>query len=224
MVHRLTLYFDYHCPYCFRVERWLADLGTDRVAVDHRFLSLEQLNRDPEATDWRIWDQPLDYEHHRGRPERRSLAAFLATAVAEGAGGRPLPPALVERLRSAIFAARHEERLDISRLEILDRIAATAGLGPGWVTDRLADPSVLAAARARIAADWEAARSPFRLFGVPTLVVDDGPPVYLRLERVPTATEAERLLEWLGERAAALPFVLELKLAPPSVEEAGPRG
>lgn len=212
MAHRVTVFFDYHCPYSYRAARWLAALGPDLVIAEYRFLSLEQLNRDPEAAAWRIWEQPLDYEHHRGRADRRSLAAFLATAFAEGAGGPPLEPGVVERLRLAIFAARHEERLDISDPAVLDRIATSAGLAPGWLASRFADPEAVAAARARIAVDWASARSPFRCFGVPTLVVDAGPPVYLRLERVPAADEGERLLGWLVERATALPFVLEVKL------------
>jgi len=212
MAPHVTIYFDYHCPYSYRAEQWLATLGSDRVAVEHRFLSLEQLNRDPEAASWRIWEQPFDYEHHRARPDRRSLAAFLATAFAEGAGGPALEPSLVGRLRLAIFAARHDERLDISDLGVLDRIAAAVGVAPGWLAGRFADPESVAAARARLAADWAAARSPYRCFGVPTLVVDDAPPVYLRLVRPPTPTEGERLLAWLRERSTALPIVLELKL------------
>ncbi len=223
MAHQVTVFFDYHCPFCFRVERWLAELGPDHVEVGHRFLSLEQLNRDPEASSWRIWEQPLDYEHHRGRPDRRSLAAFLATAMAEGAGGPSLAPDLVDRLRMAIFAARHEAGLDISRVDVLDRVAVAAGLAPGWLANRLADSDAIAAARARIAGDWDAARSPVRLFGVPTLVIDDAPPFYLRLERVPTAAEGPRLLEWLCERSDSLPFVLELKLPPRPGSETGGR-
>jgi len=218
MVHRLTVFYDYHCPFCFRAERWLAGLRPERVAVRHRFLSLEQLNRDPEAAEWRIWEQPLDYEQDRGRADRRSLAAFLVTAFAEGAGGWPLAAEIVERLRLAIFAARHEAHHDISRIEVLDEIAAGAGLPPGWLAGRFADPEAVAAARARIAADWAAARDPFRCFGVPTLVIDDAPPVYLRLERVPSTDDAPRLLDWLTERARSLPFVLELK-QPPRVDE-----
>lgn len=216
MPRRITVFFDYHCPYSYRVASWFRALGPDRLAVEHRFLSLEQLNRDPEATSWRLWEQPLDYEHHRGRPERRSLAAFLATAIAEGAGGAALEPPLVEELRLAIFAARHDDRLDISDPAVLDGLARSIGLPAGWLAARLADPGVVAAARGRIAADWAAARVPDRLFGVPTLVIDDAPPVYLRLARPPAADEGERLLAWLAERAASLPFVLELKLPAPA--------
>ncbi|MER3417971.1 MAG: hypothetical protein C4343_02405, partial [Chloroflexota bacterium] len=113
---------------------------------------------------------------------------------------------------------RHEAHHDISRIEVLDEIAAGAGLPPGWLAGRFADPEAVAAARARIAADWAAARDPFRCFGVPTLVIDDAPPVYLRLERVPSTDDAPRLLDWLTERARSLPFVLELK-QPPRVDE-----
>lgn len=223
MPRRLTLFFDYHCPYCYRLERWVTETLEHRLAVEHRFLSLEQLNHDPEATSWRIWEQPLDYEHYRGRPDRRSLAAFLVTALAETATGTDPDPELLRRLRGAIFAARHEERLDISDPAVLDQIAANVGYPPGWALTQLAEEAAVAAARARIAADWAASRSPFRLFGVPTLVLDETRPVYLRLARVPTPEEGERLLEWLAARAAELPFVLELKL-PEAAEKTSPVG
>ncbi len=225
MPRRLTLFFDYHCPYCYRLERWVTETLSRRLAVEHRFLSLEQLNRDPEASSWRIWEQPLDYEHHRGRPERRSLAAFLVTALAEDSAPETTRDELAARLRTAIFAARHEEGLDISDPAVLDRIAAAVGFPPGWAVRRLADSSAVAAARARIAADWAVSRSPFRLFGVPTLILDEAPPLYLRLARPPTPEEGERLLEWLAARTAELPFVLELKLpeAAPEPSSAGPR-
>lgn len=216
MAHRVIVFFDFHCPYSYRAVRWLVALGPEQVALEYRFLSLEQLNRDPEATAWRIWEQPLDYEHHRGRADRRSLAAFLATAFADGAGDSPLEPDLAERYRLAIFAARHEDRLDISDPAVLERVAGSVGIAPEWLTARFADPGAVAAARARIAADWTAARSPFRCFGVPTLVIDGSRPVYLRLERVPVVDEGERLLAWLIERTTLLPFVIEAKLPEPT--------
>ncbi|GIW20790.1 MAG: hypothetical protein KatS3mg065_1086 [Chloroflexota bacterium] len=149
--------------------------------LEYRFLSLEQLNRDPEATEWRIWEQPLDYEHHRGRADRRSLAAFLATAFAEGAGGPPLEPGIVERFRLAIFAARHEERLDIADPEVLERIATSVGLAPGVAGEPLRRPR-----RRRRRPGPDRGRLGGRplsvpLLRVPTLVIGDAPPVYLRL-------------------------------------------
>ena len=59
--------------------------------------------------------------------------------------------------------------------------------------------------------DWAAARSPWLVFGVPTLVIDEEAPFYLRLaEAVPPAKGVAFLAALRAFRAAA-PGVLELK-------------
>jgi hypothetical protein len=79
----VDVFYDFHCPYCFRAVEWLAALGPDVVQPTFRLFALEQVNRDPEAREWRLWEQPLDYEHYRGRQDRRPLAAFLAMTHVE---------------------------------------------------------------------------------------------------------------------------------------------
>lgn len=45
---------DYHCLDSHRAVAWLDDLGPKMVDVHYRFFALEQVNRDPDATAWRI--------------------------------------------------------------------------------------------------------------------------------------------------------------------------
>lgn len=218
----LTVYIDYHCPYSARVVRWLAGLGPERVRPRYRFFSLEQVNRDPAAGSWRIWEQPLDYEHHRGRRDRRSLAAFLVTDLLE----RRESPAVVERFRHALLDARFHDGADLSDLALLAALAAGAGADATALGRALGDEAALAVARRRIADDWEAARERFETFGVPTLDLGDDPPVYLRLERDPTPAEGLALLDGLLGLRRAAPFLLELKVPERRVPEpvAGPAG
>ena len=204
----VEVFMDYHCPYSHRVVCWLDDLVAGLVDVRYRLFALEQVNQDPDATTWRIWDQPLDYVQYRDRQDRRSLAAFLVTAIAEATAA---DPAVARRLRRAIYAARFEDRLDISEPAVLEAAAVTAGLPPGWVAGSLADPALVERARTRLADDWAVARAPYLVFGVPTIVAGDQAPVYVRLAgSIPPADGVALLAAFRAFREAA-PMILELK-------------
>ena len=129
----------------------------------------------------------MDYQHYQERHDWRALAPFLATAIVEDHAGA----AVSRRFRRAVYAAQFEDRLDISEPTLLDVAGVKAGLLPGWVEEALPDTSRTDAARRRLADDWAAARSPFLVFGVPTLVLDEQAPVYLRLDApIPPANGA----------------------------------
>ena len=205
---QVEVFMDYHCPYSHRVVCWLDDLEAGLVEVRYRLFALEQVNHDPDATAWRIWEQPLDYAQYRGRQDRRSLASFLATAIIEA----DVPDAgTLRRFRRALYAARFEDRLDISDPAVLEGAAVGAGLAAGWLRDALGDEARTGPARRRIADDWAAARSPYLVFGVPTVVLGNEPPVYLRLTTAIGPAEGAAL--WSAFRAcrATAPMVVELK-------------
>ena len=208
----VTVFFDYHCPYSDRVVRWLDLLTPERVAPDYRFFPLEQVNRDPTAETWHVWEQPLDYLHYRGRQDRRPLAPFLVSALVEAiAPGGP-----VATFRRLVLDARFDERRDITDLELLAALARAAGVDAERLDAALRDPHAVAAARERIAADWRLARSDYLVFGVPTLRFPGDAPFYLRLARRLEPGEAEAFLDRLVALRGAAPFVLELKLVPPA--------
>ena len=204
----LTVFYDVHCPYSDRVLTWLADLGPGLVAPTYRAFALEQVNADSSATSWRIWEQPLDYEHYRGLQNRRALAAFLAIALAEQAG----PREAVDRFRLAVSHARHTGEGDVSDVALLMRLAAQAGVDADELEQLLADPSAVDAARARIREDWHDARDDYAIFGVPTLRLVGEAPFYLRLESVPQNGQAEALLASVSGFQEQLPRVLEIKV------------
>lgn len=203
-------FIDFHCPYSYRAVTWLDALGPELVDVRYRLFGLEQVNRDPTAEHWRLWDQPLDYEHYQERRDRRPLAAFLAAAVVDGTGDA----ALAIRYRRAVYEARFQDRLDISDPVLLEHLAVGVGAPARLVRDGLtAGHPAEIAARARIADDWRAARQDAEVFGVPTLRLGTDAPFYLRLAR-PVSDGAAFLSALLAFRAAA-PEVLELKLPAP---------
>jgi predicted DsbA family dithiol-disulfide isomerase len=210
---KVEVFMDFHCPYSYRAVCWLDELPAGIVDVRHRLFALEQVNRDPDAASWRIWEQPLDYVHYRDRPDRRGLAAFLATAVVEAG----LDGDAARRLRRAIYEARFETALDISDPDVLDAAGVTAGLPVGWIRGALLDDARTGPARERLARDWAAARSPFLVFGVPTLAFADEAPVYLRLEAAVPPSEGTAFLDALRAFRRAAPGVLELKQPDPAV-------
>jgi 2-hydroxychromene-2-carboxylate isomerase len=205
-----TLWYDYQCPYSYRATAWLDGLG-GVVDVTYRCFPLEQVNRDADADTWRLWEQPLDYQHDRGRQDRRPLAAYLLTLVAAELADADA----IRRLRLAIYAARHDERRDIADMESLLAIADGAGLDRLALESALADPGALARARRQLADDWTDARSEYAVFGVPTISLDGGRPFYLRLARAPGPADSTGLLDRLLAIQAGATEVLELKLPEP---------
>jgi hypothetical protein len=205
------LFMDYHCPYSGRVVAWLDELGPERVAVRHRLFALEQVNRDPAAAEWRLWEQPLDYVHYQERQNRRPLAAFLATAIIDASE----TATVARRFRGGVYAARFVERLDIADPAVLDRTASAAGAAPNRVPAGLLDADTVGAARRRIADDWAAARTDFAIFGVPTLRIGEARPFYLRVARPVAPEDGPGFLDALLAFRAGAPDVLELKLPEP---------
>ncbi len=208
----MTVWYDYQCTYTNRAIRWLDSLGPGVARVTYRAFGLEQVKRDASATTWRLWDQPLDYEHHDGRPWKRSLAAFLATAVVEATDG----PEVLARFRHAVLDACWADKRDLSDPAVLVELAEAAGADARTLADALAGSGTdgvtrQAAARARIAADWAAARTDHAIFGVPTIRWGDIAPVYLRLAHVPDPDEAQPLFDALVDLRERFPLVLELK-------------
>jgi predicted DsbA family dithiol-disulfide isomerase len=208
----LTVWYDYHCPYSHRAVEWLLGLGPERVRPRFRPFPLEQVNRDASATEWRLWEQPLDYVHYLERQDRRPLHAFLATAVLEASE----EPDVVDRFRLAIYRARFDDKADISDVDVLVRLAGDIGADARNLAGALADDASLTAARAGLATAWAEARATWEIFGVPTLQPDGEAPFYLRLERLVTGgQEAVALLDQVMGLRRVAPLVLELKLPEP---------
>ena len=143
----LTVWYDYHCPYSHRAVEWLIGLGPHRVRPRFRPFPLEQVNRDATATEWRLWEQPLDYVHYRERQDRRPLHAFLATAVLEASE----EPAVVDRFRLAVYRARFDDKADISDVDLLARLAGEVGADARGLASALADDTALTTGRTGLA-------------------------------------------------------------------------
>jgi predicted DsbA family dithiol-disulfide isomerase len=201
----LTVYFDILCPFAYRVSQWL-DLAQqqagDDLTIDWRYFSLEQMNA-PEGTDWKLWEQTEDYENQNGRgPTNRALLAFWSLEAARQQGPDPF-----NRLRIALYRARHTENLDISQRSTIEPLAAQADLDMQRFEHDTHDRSLLDAIRR----DYETAREQHGVFGVPTFGFDDDNVFFFKLMQVPPAEDALPLLHDMRQNFSRRPWLAELK-------------
>jgi predicted DsbA family dithiol-disulfide isomerase len=202
---QLTVYFDILCPFAYRVSQWL-DLAQqqagDQLSIDWRFFSLEQMNT-PEDTDWKLWEQPEDYANPNGRgPTNRALLAFWSLAAARQQG-----TVSFNRLRTALYRARHTEKRDISQRSTIEPLAAQADLDMPRFEHDTHDRSLLDAVRD----DYEAGREQHGVFGVPTICFDADNVLFLKLMQVPPAEDALPLLHDLHRDLSHRPWLAECK-------------
>ena len=205
---KLDLFYDFHCPYCYRAVDWIGGLGQDVVDAEYRLFALEQVNRDPGADGWRLWEQPLDYRHYRDRQDRRPLAPFLAMTHVEAVESADV----AARYRLGVFALRFDEHEDITDIGRLAHALTEAGGDGHRLKERFDDAAADVAARVRIATDWEDARRDFLVFGVPTLRLEGVTrPYYLRLEQRLTPADGRAFWDRFVGLLVEAPYLLEIK-------------
>jgi hypothetical protein len=163
---------------------------------------MEQVNA-PEGTDWKLWEQTEDYANPSGRgPTDRALLAFWSLEAARQQGSDAF-----NRLRAALYHARHSEQRDISQRSTIEPLAAQAGLDMQRFQHDTRDRSLLDAIRR----DYEAARENDGVFGVPTVGFDTDNVFFCKLMQVPPADDALALLHDLHQDCSRRPWLAELK-------------
>jgi protein-disulfide isomerase-like protein with CxxC motif len=154
--------------------------------------SVEQTRRaDGEAS---IWDEP------------GASVSFLAMQV--GLVVRDRSPAQFLAVHTALFAARHDEGLDLCREDVLRVVLARHDLDPDAVFAEVATGGPCHTYRR----EHERAVADHGVFGVPTLV-SGGQAVFVRLMHGPTGDPgtARRTVERLLDLAVDWPELNELK-------------
>lgn len=182
MTRSFAVTWDYRCPFARNAhEHILAGLASG-ADWDVRFLvfSLEQAHVEEGGTP--VWEEP---ERHRG------LVANLAGVVV-----RDRDPELFSAVHSALFAARHDQALDLRERDVLRKVLDDAGadgarvlseVDAGWPLDVLK-------------AEHTEAVEARHVFGVPTFLSENSA-VFVRLMNRPAGdgelatTTIERLLD-----------------------------
>ena len=170
-------------------EKWGENLN-----VTYKSFVLEQANskREPE---WRVW---LD----RYFPSR-DLPALEAAKCAAMQGEQAFTDYNIR-----LFRAHHQEKLEISNQLVLYELATEVGLD----ADRFSADLRSGKARELVAHEHEESVRVYGLFGVPTIIFENGEAVFLKLEEGEwEGTDDEELFNDIAKMATRFPKMLEMK-------------
>ncbi len=190
----LDVFFDYQCPYVYRVAGLLDSVsrsGERKVRVGWRYFSLTQVNS--RAEGWTVW----------GAPESEKVRGRLAFKAAEAARRQ----ARFDQLHMPLLQARHRDRLDLDEIEVVEAVAAGAGLDMERFHQDIADPTILDA----LAKEHTQGVREHGVFGTPTLVFAGGTSAYVRLSEPVNGKAELDVFDRLVSVAAQEPRILEIK-------------
>lgn len=194
MAIKLDVFFDYACPFVYRVAGMLDAVqasGARPVEVRWRYFSLTQVNSKDDG--WTLWNAPAS-EPVRGR------LGFQAAEAARRQGR-------FDDLHMPLLEARHRDRLDIDDPAVIERVATDVGLDMRRFGTDMAASDLLES----VARDHREAVERHGIFGTPTLLFADGASAYIRLaERVEEGAALE-VFDRLMSIAAEEPRILEIK-------------
>lgn len=176
---------------------WLDDVKKhlgDSLKVNWRYFSLEQINQ-KNGPDWKLWEQPEDYQS-RGR------LAFRAATAARRQGDEAF-----ERFHLALLRLRHEDKRDISQVDTLVEAAGAAGLDLKRFNADLKDRSL----DDRLARDHTETVEQYGTFGTPTFVFPNRNAAYLRMRPVAPADQTMEAFEALRQLMEEKPYIHEVK-------------
>jgi hypothetical protein len=186
--------WDYRCPFARNAHEHIVAGLADGADWDVTFLPFTLSQGHVPEGGTPVWDDPAKL------PDLIALAAGVVV--------RDQYPELFGPVHDALFAARHDEGLDLRLPEVVARVLDTAGVpGDAVVDEARADHVVkeLRRAHEEAVAKWE-------VFGVPTFVVSDRA-VFVRLMSRPRgdAALARRTIEGVLELFDAQPDLNEFK-------------
>ncbi len=179
MRERVTIYFDYVCPFSWRVAELIAlvqgPLGLE-VGWEHFSLfQSEYVRLNGESVGWQLWNEPLDRADKDGC---KGLLPFLASLAARKQGQDAH-----DAFRLELQRANHL-RYQPFDFATVTSVAQRVGLDLAQFEHELANPE------GRTALAVEHSRAAARdVFGTPTLVFPGGQTAYLRLQDVPTGVD-----------------------------------
>jgi predicted DsbA family dithiol-disulfide isomerase len=195
MSSELTVYYDYLCPYNYRMAFFLEGIKKESgVIIDWKAFSLEQQNSN-KGPEFRIWEHP-------------DLPSYGLLALAASKAAKNQGEDLFVKFHLSVFEARHKDRIDISDHEELFEIAGKSGLDLTLFEEDIMKSETFMA----VGKDHEEARTCYNVFGVPTLVFEGNKAAYVKLESIPKSKEEQiSLFELLSEITADRPYLLEIK-------------
>jgi predicted DsbA family dithiol-disulfide isomerase len=142
-----------------------------------------------------LWDHP--------EIESRSFKALQAAKCAQMQEKN-----LFETFHMLLFEAFHREPKDTTSATVLEEIARKANLDVNKFKEDLRnEPS-----RKLVAQDHMEGEEKYKLFGVPTIIIDESRPFFLKLGKLPDSTEDHvTFFQEVGELITKRPYLLEIK-------------
>lgn len=199
----VDVYYDFLCPWAFRGSEWLRDvqneLGHDNLKINWRYFPLEQVNSEG-GPDWKLWEQPDDYESRGLGMFRGALAAWN-----QDQGEK------FDKFHQLMFQTRHGEFTVEGRRPDVREVAELAGLDMEQFDRDYADRSLMS----RIGEDYEHARASVGVFGVPTLVFENNESAYIKMLPKPEKSEAVNVWNEIYQTIVHRPNVYEIKRPTP---------
>lgn len=164
---KITVWFDFVCPYAWTAQRWLFDLQKelgDDLEIDWRYFSIEQVNKAPEAPN--VWEHPND-------GSSSTIRAFQAVHAA-GKQGEDKYLAYM----AALYNHRHLNKRNLGTQKLLEETATSIGLDMEQFRIDLQSEEVYEILRR----DHTEAAENYGIFGVPTIMFGNEQSAYLRIK------------------------------------------
>lgn len=194
MQERVTVYFDYVCPYAWRGAE-LAETVARKLGIAFEWRHYSLFQGDHTADDgWQLWNERIDPADENGT---KGLLPFLASCAARRQG-----EGAFRIFRLGLLRARHCEHRPLD-LETIRFVAECAGLHLPKFDDDLANPE----GRTLLAREHHRAVDA-NVFGTPTFVFPDGHGAYLRIRELPSSErEAVALFRDYRELLENYPYI-----------------
>jgi predicted DsbA family dithiol-disulfide isomerase len=192
-VRQLDVFYDYLCPFVFRASVLLKnvnDSGERPLDIRWRYFSLMQVNSKVEG--FTVWDA--------SDSEARGRLAFKAAEAARRQNA-------FDDFHMALLRARHEQRVDIDEIAVVEQIAEDTGLDLDRFRKDIADPEIVSA----LERDHRAAVADYGVFGTPTFIFEGGAAAYVRLSEPPEASDSVAIFDRVIAIGAEEPRILEIK-------------
>ena len=169
----------------------------DDLEINWKYFSLEQINS-TRGAEWKLWEQGDEFPS-------RGLWSFRAAEAARKQGQQKF-----EEFHVLLLNARHEDRKDIAKMEILEEVATAAGLDMEQFRTDIMDPE----AKAALGRDHTEAVEENGVFGTSTNDPGNDHGFYLKLMPAPKGEKALETFETIYGTISEFPDIQELKQAP----------
>ncbi len=166
----------------------------DKLIINWKYFSLEQINSQ-QGPQWKIWEQPEDYQS-------RGLRAFQAAEAARQQG-----ESAFHSFHIALLKAKHEQKRDIADVNTLIEVADNNGLEMKRFKNDLSNRQLLT----KLVDDHTLAVEELGVFGTPTLVFPEKQAIFLKMSPPPPQEECLSIFNELFDLACRRRIIHEIK-------------